>query len=62
MSYFFPHDRYHLNGGETPLSEERVRFVVAEVATALDFLRVRGIVHRDVKVNYIITSVCKVIK
>ena len=50
-SYFY---RYHLNGGDSPLTEDQVRFILCEVCLALDYLGGRGIVHRDVKPDNIL--------
>ena len=36
-------------GNETAFNEEMVRFVCAEMSAALDFLKIKNIVHRDVK-------------
>ena len=45
--------RFHLNNGIS-FSEEAVRFVCAEIAAALDYLRSKNIVHRDVKPDNIL--------
>lgn len=41
--------RFHLNGGDSPLTEEQVRFICAEIGCALDYLRTKNVIHRDVK-------------
>ena len=49
--------RYHINnnfGNESAFNEEMVRFVIAEMASALDYLRSKNIVHRDVKPDNIL--------
>ena len=46
--------RYHMSGGSFHFTEEMVRFVCAEIGTALDFLRSRCIIHRDVKPDNIL--------
>ncbi len=40
--------------GQKGFSEEVIRFIIAEVAMALDFLRTKAIVHRDVKPDNIL--------
>jgi serine/threonine kinase 32 len=45
--------RFHLNN-QSSFSEEAVRFVCAEIAAALDYLRSKNIVHRDVKPDNIL--------
>ena len=53
-SYFFRSlARFHLNN-QSSFSEEAVRFVCAEIAAALDYLRSKNIVHRDVKPDNIL--------
>ena len=46
--------RYHLSVGECIFSEEEVRFICSEIACALEFLRSKKIVHRDVKPDNIL--------
>ena len=49
--------RYHINnnfGNDSAFNEEMVRFVCAEMASALDYLRSKNIVHRDVKPDNIL--------
>ena len=43
-----------MRNGSNRLSESKIQFIVAEIARALDHLRVRGIVHRDVKPDNIL--------
>ena len=43
-----------MNGGSFHFTEEMVRFVCAEIGCALDFLRSRNILHRDVKPDNIL--------
>ncbi len=51
----FLFQRFHLNSeNATGFSEESVRFICAEIATALDYLRSKNIVHRDVKPDNIL--------
>ena len=45
--------RYHLSGNNK-FNEEAVRFICAEIGSALDFLRTKKIVHRDVKPDNIL--------
>ena len=45
--------RFHLNN-EEGFSEESVRFICAEMSLALDHLRSRNIIHRDVKPDNIL--------
>ena len=39
---------------DSPLDEEVVRFICIEIASALDFLKEKRIVHRDVKPDNIL--------
>ena len=52
-SFFRSLARFHLNN-QSSFSEEAVRFVCAEIAAALDYLRSKNIVHRDVKPDNIL--------
>ena len=45
--------RYHLSGNNK-FNEEAVRFICAEIGSALDFLRTKRIIHRDVKPDNIL--------
>ena len=45
--------RYHLSGSYK-FSEEAIRFICAEIGSALDFLRTKRIIHRDVKPDNIL--------
>ena len=40
--------------GSNKFNEEAVRFICAEIGLALDFLRTKKIVHRDVKPDNIL--------
>ena len=40
--------------GSNKFNEEAVRFICAEIGSALDFLRTKKIVHRDVKPDNIL--------
>ena len=51
--FFHSLARFHLNN-QSSFSEEAVRFVCAEIAAALDYLRSKNIVHRDVKPDNIL--------
>jgi len=48
--------RFHMNGGAFHFTEEMVRFVCAEIGTALEFLRSRSIVHRFCLLKFLLSS------
>ena len=51
----YPCIRFHLNNeARGRFSEESVRFICAEMALALDYLRSKNIIHRDVKPDNIL--------